>query len=284
MGKSMDAKRPVSEQGHQYHINAKPGDIPRYVLLPGDPDRVEKIGELWDEYHVVARHREYHSIRGRVGAAEIGAVSTGIGAPSAAIAVEELAAIGVDTFIRVGSTGALTENIQCGDLIINSGAIRFDGTTPYYIMPEYPASAHYEVVCALIQACEALGLSYHVGVGASTSSFYTGQGRPGYRDYRQSWMEHLIPDLQHANVLNLEMETASILTLASIYGLRAGSICTVFANRVTNTFEVIGENRAIMAANKAVEILAEWDQQKKAQHKTHFYPALLSSRRKDREE
>jgi uridine phosphorylase len=280
MGKSMDAKRPVSEEGHQYHINAKPGDIPRYVLLPGDPDRVPKIGEIWDEYHVVARHREYHSICGRVGNTDIGAVSTGIGAPSASIAVEELAAIGVDTLIRVGSTGALSEHIQCGDLIINSGAIRFDGTTPYYIMPEYPAIAHYEVVCALIQACESLGFTYHVGVGASTSSFYTGQGRPGYKNYSQAWMDHLIPDLQKANVLNLEMETASILTLSSLYDLRAGSICTVFANRVTNTFEVVGENRAIEAASKAVEILADWDQQKKMLNKVYFYPSLLNSYQK----
>ena len=278
MKETMDAKRPVSSEGHQYHISAKPGDMPRFVLLPGDPDRVSKIGETWDDYAVLARHREYHSITGRIGNTEIGAVSTGIGAPSAAIAVEELAAIGVDTMIRVGSTGALAEHIHCGDLIINSGAVRFDGTTPYYIMPEYPACAHFEIVAALIEACESLGFTYHVGVGASTSSFYTGQGRPGFEGYSPSWLDQLIPDLQMAKVLNLEMETASILTLASLFGLRAGSICTVFANRVTNTFEVVGENRAIEAASKAVCILAGWDQRKKELGKEYFYPALIKER------
>ncbi len=275
MNETMNAKRPVSSEGHQYHIDMKSGDMPRYVLLPGDPDRIPKIGDTWDDYRVLARHREYHSICGHIQQTKIGAVSTGIGAASASIAVEELAAIGVDTFIRVGSTGTLSENIQCGDLIINTGTVRFDGTTPYYIMPEYPALAHYEVITALVQACENLGYVYHLGIGASTSSFYTGQGRPGYQGYQQSWMNDLIPDLQKAGVLNLEMEAAAVLTLSSLFGLRAGSICTVFANRVTDTFQVVGENRAIEAANEAVQILNQWDQQKEAQGKKFIYPSLL---------
>jgi uridine phosphorylase len=275
MTETMDAKRPASNNGLQYHIQVGPGELPRYVLLPGDPDRVARIGDTWDSYQEVARHREYTSGRGHFSGVPIGAVSTGIGAPSAAIAIEELAEVGVDTLIRVGSTGAIASGIECGDLIINTGAVRFDGTTAAYVIPEYPACAHYEVITALVEACEKLGYRYHLGIGASTSSFFTGQGRPGYGGYNPSWMDHIIPDLQKAKVLNLEMETACVLTLSSLFGLRAGSICTVFANRLTNTFQVIGENRAIEAANEAVAILSAWDHQKEASGKPYFVPSLM---------
>ncbi len=274
MKDAMDANRPKSKEGIQYHIQAKKGDLPRYVLMPGDPDRVVKIGETWDSYEKLARHREYQSIRGKYSSEPIGALSTGIGAPSAAIAVEELAEIGVDTMIRVGSTGTIAPGVECGDLIINTGAVRFDGTTSYYVTEEYPAVAHHEMVTALIEACEHLGYRYHVGIAASTSSFYTGQGRPGFGGYTQSWVKDLIPDLQKAKVLNIEMETASIFTLASLFEMRAGSVCTVFANRITDTFQVTGENRAIHAANEAVRILSSWDRIKEENGKRYMYPSL----------
>jgi len=280
MDETMRADRPATAAGQQYHIGVKPGELPRYVLLPGDPDRVPKIGELWEDYAPVAAHREFRSGAGRYRGADIGVMSTGIGAPSTAIAVEELASIGCDTFIRVGSTGVIQAGIECGDLIINTGAVRFDGTTPYYAPPEYPALAHHEVVIALIEACERLGYRYHTGIGASTSSFYTGQARPGYGGFRQGWMDSLIPDLQQARILNFEMEAAAVFTLASLFGLRAGCVCTVFANRVTNEFKVTGEDRAIRAASEAVRILSGWDRLKQGKDKPRFFAGLAEEESK----
>jgi len=259
----------------QYHIQLGKGDLPPYVLLPGDPERVPKIASIWDAYTEISYHREYRSVRGTYKNTEISCVSTGIGAPSAGIAVEELARIGCHTFIRVGSTGAI-QNIPCGDLIINTASVRFEGTSREYIFPEYPAAAHYEVILSLIEACEALGYPYHLGIGASTDSFYLGQARPGFNNYFQSRHENLVNDLQKASVLNFEMEASCIFTVCSLYGLRAGAVCAVFANRVTGDFHTIGEEKAGRAASEAVKILNEWDEMKKKKSKKWFYPSLAS--------
>ena len=207
----------------------------------------------------------------------ISATSTGIGGPAAAIAVEELLRVGAHTFIRVGTTGAIQKFIGVGDLIITTAAVRLDGTSKQYVYTEYPAVASYEVVLALIEAAESLGVKYHVGISASTDSFYTGQGRPGYKGYMLSWMKNIIPDLQRANVLNFEMESSTIFTLANIYGARAGSVCAAVANRVTDEFVVdAGVEDAIKVANEAVRILYEWDGAKAEKGKKHFYPSLIT--------
>lgn len=265
-----------SDEGKQYHIQCGKGDLSPYVLLPGDPDRVEKIAHLWDEYTEVSDHREYRSVRGIYKKADISCISTGIGSPSAGIAVEELARIGCHTLIRVGSTGAI-QDIPCGELIINTGSVRFEGTSKEYVCTEYPAVAHYEVVLSLIEACEMLGYPYHVGIGASTDSFYIGQARRGFGDFFQSKYERFVEDLQKASVTNFEMEASCILTMSSVYGLRAGVVCAVFANRVTGEFAVSGEDRAGKAASEAVKILHEWDEKKKKKGKKWMYPSLTGS-------
>ncbi len=272
----ISASIPQTREGKQYHIACKPGDVAPYVLLPGDPDRVPKIAKYWDNSRRVASHREYVTYTGTYKGAPISATSTGIGGPAAAIALEELLRVGAHTFIRVGTTGAIREEIEVGDLIISTGAVRFDGVTKQYVFPEYPALASYEVVLALIEAAETLNVKYHVGITASTDSFYTGQGRPGFKGYMLSWMKNIIPDLQKANVLNFEMEASTLFTLANIYGVRAGSVCAAIANRVTD--ELIpnaGVEDAIRVANEAVKILYEWDSLKKAKGKKLFYPSLL---------
>jgi len=232
--KKLSASIPQTTENRQYHIACKPGDVAPYVLLPGDPGRVPRIVRYWDNSKKVASHREYVTYTGTYKGAPISATSTGIGGPAAAIAIEELLRVGAHTFIRVGTSGAIREEIGVGDLIISVGAIRFDGATKQYVFPEYPAVANYEVVLALIEAAESLNVNYHVGITASTDSFYTGQGRPGFRGYMLSWMKNIIPDLQKANVLNFEMEASTIFTLANIYGARAGSVCAAIANRVTD--------------------------------------------------
>lgn len=263
------------EGGLQYHIQCKRGDVARYVLLPGDPERVEIISSQWDERREIAYHREYRTHTGKYRGVDISVTSTGIGAPSAVIALEELARIGADTFIRVGSTGAIQQDIELGDLIISSGAVRLEGTSKQYVRPEYPASAHYEVVMALIEAAESLGVRYHVGITASTDSFYLGQGRHGFRGYTQSFSENILHDLRRANVLNFEMEAAALFTVANIYGLRAGSVAVVFANRIRDEFEVVSQDTVAKVANEAVKILAEWDDLKYKKGKRFFYPSMV---------
>ncbi len=257
-----------------YHIQCRKGDLSPYVLLPGDPERVHIIGHIWDRFEDITYHREYRSIRGSYKGTDISCLSTGIGSPSAGIAMEELAQIGCHTFIRVGSTGVL-QDIPCGDLIISLGSIRFEGTSKEYIFPEYPALAHFEVVLSLIEACECLDYQYHLGIGASTDSFYVGQGRKGFNGYLQSQYAHLIEDLQTASVLNFEMETSCILTLSSLFGLRAGAICAVFANRITGEFIQSGEEKAGKAASEAVKLLHEWDSIKEKQGKKWIFPSLF---------
>ena len=280
MGKRLvSAAVPETAEKLQYHIRCKPGDVAPYVLLPGDTERVPRIARYWDEARHVATHREFVTYTGRYKGAPISATSTGIGGPSAAIVVEELLRVGARTFIRVGTTGAIQPEIKVGDIIITTGSVRLEGTTKQYVCPEYPAVAHYEVVLALVEAAETLGVRYHVGITATTDSFYTGQARPGFEGYKQSWMENLIPDLRAARVLNFEMESATILTLANIYGARAGAVCAVLANRITDEFEIdAGVDDAIRVANEAVRILYEWDLVKEGRGKKHLYLGLLIKR------
>jgi len=272
--KFISAERPQTEEGYQYHIACKPGDVARYVLLPGDPERVPKISSLWDEAREIAFHREYRTHTGKYKGVPISVTSTGIGGPSTAIAIEELAAIGADTFIRVGSTGAIQPGMEIGDLIIARAAVRLEGTSKQYVRIEYPAVADLEVTVALIEAAETLGVRYHLGITASTDSFYLGQGRPGLNGYFPSFARNLLDDLRQARVTNFEMEAATLFTLANIYGLRAGCVCAVFANRVTNEFGKAGEKEAALVASEAVKILLEWDEEKGRAAKRVWFPGL----------
>jgi uridine phosphorylase len=268
---------PTVSSGKQYHIACRKGDLAEYLLVPGDPDRVPKIASFWDSAKEVSCHREFRSFTGKYKSVPISALSSGIGPACVAIVVNEASRVGVHTFIRVGSTGAIQKDINCGDLIISTAAVRLDYTSNCYILPEYPAVASYEVLLALIEAAESLGISnYHVGVTATTADFYAGQNRPTTKRHT-SCMEDLLPTLQKAKVLNFEMETATLYTLASLYGLRAGSICAVYANRCTNKFKPeAGEENAIKIANEAAKILYEWDAKKRKNKKHWLFPSLLA--------
>lgn len=246
----------------QYHVELSPGDVADAVLLPGNPERLDKITPLWDDSSEVAHHREYRTATGSYDGTPISVTSTGIGSPSAAIAVEELARIGVDTFIRVGSCGALQAEMEPGDLVITRGAVRQEGTSDEYVREDYPAVADNEVVSALVAAAERLGHDYHVGLTMSSDSFYAGQGRPGFEGFEAAGSDDLIQELKDANVANVEMEASAILTLANVYGLRAGAVCSVFANRETGEFLTEGESNAAETASLAVHLLAKMDQKK----------------------
>ena len=268
------ASRP-EQDGLQYHIRCRPGDVARYVLLPGDPGRVSLIAGRWASGREIAVEREHVTFTGTLrDGGPISACSTGAGGASTASAVEELIAIGADTFVRVGTCGAIQREIECGDVVIHTSAVRLDGTSPQYVRMEYPAAAHHLVVLALVQAAERLGVRYHLGVSASTAAFYTGQGRPGWREYTQRFIDELLPDLQRAGVLTFEMEAATIFTMLGLYGLRGGSVCAVAANRVTDTMAKEGVETAIDVANHAVRILQGWDAEAAARGKSTWYPGL----------
>jgi uridine phosphorylase len=271
---SNDAERPVMEENLQYHIRCKRGDVNKYVLLPGDPARVDVIASGWTESRFVADNREHRTYSGTLDGVPLTCCSTGMGGGSASIAFEELADLGADTFIRVGSCGAISEAVECGDLIVCSGAMRQDGTSLDYIDLSYPAVAHYEVTTALVEACERMNLSCHVGISCTTASFYCGQARRGYRGYTQSFFREKVEDLNRAGVLNFEMEAATLFTLAGIYGLRAGAVFAVVAHRLKSKFKSEGIDRSVLVANEAVKILAEWDARKTSQNKKNWFPGL----------
>ena len=271
---TVSARRPETPDRKQYHIEVKKGDVADSVLLPGDPQRVARISTRWDSFREVASHRQYVTHTGLYKGVHISACSTGIGGPGTAIAIEELANVGVRNFIRVGSCATLKEHIEIGDLVISTGGVRLEGTTKQYVRPEYPAAASYEIILALVEAADTLGFKYHLGISASTDSFYLGQSRPGFNDYTQSFSETLVEDLTKANVANFEMEAATLFTLANIYGFRSGAVCAVYANRVKDEFAVKGEESVIACGNEAVKILAEMDKEKVAAKKEFWMRGL----------
>lgn len=260
--------------GFQYHLEVTPGDVASTVLLPGDPERLEVITDHWTDWTERASHHEYRTVTGNVDDVEISACSTGIGSPSAGIAVEELARVGADSFIRVGSCGAIQSGIGIGDLVITTGAVRQEGTSDEYVRTGYPAVADFEVVNALVAAAETLGEDYHVGVTMSDDSFYAGQDRAGYDGFEAVGTADHLDELRKANVLNIEMEASVILTLTNLFGLRGGAICSVFANRETGEFRQAGEDRAAAVATLAAKRLSQMDDARRNGGATRWHPGL----------
>lgn len=193
------------------------GDVAKYVLMPGDPNRVKRIASHLDEAREVSSYRGYVTYRGKAGLTEISVCSTGIGCPSAAIAMEELMNIGSDTFIRVGTTGSLVPHLDSGDIVVATGAVRWEGTSKTYVPVEYPAVASYEVVNSLLKAAEELNIEVHPGIIISSDAFYGGN-------------EKVLRLFSEANVLSIEMEASLMFTLANVRGKKAGAICTVDGN------------------------------------------------------
>lgn len=264
-----------------YHIRVKKGEIPRYVFLPGDPGRVKVFAESWDTSQLVAQEREYLTYKGKYKGVELACTSTGIGSGAIAIAVEELLRVGADTLIRTGTTGALSPEVKVGDMIISSGAYRADGATRAYAPLAYPAVPSYEVLLALVEAAESLGVRYWVGLTYSTDSFYLGQGRPGFNGYTSEYSERIVERLRKLRIINMEMESSTLFTLAGIYGARAGAIFAAIANRATgefvpsDEFEASGVRTMVKVADEAVRILYEWDAKKAELNKPYFYPSLI---------
>ena len=166
------------DETRQYHIQVAEGEVGRYVILPGDPKRCEKIAAHFDNPELIADSREYVTYTGTLDGVKVSVTSTGIGGPSSAIALEELVKCGADTFLRVGTCGGMQLDVKSGDIVIASGAIRVEGTSREYAPIEYPAVADFEVLTAMVEGARAIGASYHVGVTQCKDSFY-GQHDPG---------------------------------------------------------------------------------------------------------
>ena len=217
------------EEQLQHHIKCKTGDVGRYAIIPGDPGRVELIASYLENPREIAYNREFKTITGTLDGELVTVTSTGIGGPSAAIAVEELFAIGVDTFIRVGTAGGINLKVDAGDVAIATGAIRMEGTTRQYMPIEFPAVPDFEVTSALVGAARKLGIPHHVGVVQSKDS-YNGQHSPE----RMPVSYELIPKWnawKQAGTLCSEMECAALFVTASVLGARAGGLLLVGINQ-----------------------------------------------------
>jgi len=197
---------------------------------------VARIAAGWARAREVCAVREFHAVTGEWRGLRLTAASTGVGAPGTALIVEELAKVGARTLIRVGNSGGLHPELGLGDLVVTTGAVRDDGTTASYVRPEYPAVADWRAVAALVAAARAAGVRFRVGVTWSLDAFYARNavlapdgslGSMSYRGYWTAAHAERIREMQAAGVLNCEMESGALLTLAGLFGLRAGCLCVV---------------------------------------------------------
>ena len=219
---------PALDIERQHHIQVAPGEVGRYVFLPGDPGRCEPIARLFDEPRLVAKNREYETWTGYLDGELVSVTSTGIGCPSAAIAMEELVKVGADTFVRVGTSGAMQPDIVPGDLGVINAAIRDEGTTSHYLPIEFPAVADLDVTRALAIGARSLGQTVHIGVSQSKDSFY-GQHEPGrmpvaqrLKDRWSAWMA--------GGAICSEMEAAALFIVAATLRVRAGGIMLILGH------------------------------------------------------
>ena len=212
-----------------YHLQMKKGDVGRYVLLPGDPGRCEQIASYLDDPHLVAYNREYKTYTGTLLGEKVSVTSTGIGGPSAAIAVEELVKIGADTFIRVGTCGGMNANVIPGSIVVANSAIRAEGTSREYLPIEFPAVADHQVTCALEAAAKSLNLPCKVGVVQCKDSFYgqhEPEAQPISNDLLRRWSAWI-----RGGCLASEMESAALFILGSCRSVRTGTVLLVCANK-----------------------------------------------------
>ncbi|MDZ7849676.1 MAG: nucleoside phosphorylase [Halodesulfurarchaeum sp.] len=239
--------------GKQPHLQVEAGDVNEIALLPGDPGRVDRIAGHCENATTVAENREYKLVNATYEGVDLSIVSTGIGSPSAAIAVEELERVGVETVIRVGTIGALQADIEIGDMIVATGAAKDEGTSKRYEKSEFPAVPDYDVLTALVDAAEAneeraaadgagddAASRVHVGPITTDDAFYAETDA-----YVEAW--------EDAGILAVEMEAAAIFTIARRKGMDAGAICTVDGNLVAGTQKGEGEDELPEKAKNNVE-------------------------------
>lgn len=217
-----------------FHLGLKASDLAgaSVAILPGDPGRVPKIGAAAGGSTPLTQVREFASALIELDGSPVVVCSTGIGGPSTSIAVEELAQCGINTFLRVGTTGALQENIDIGDVVISTGSVRLDGASTHFAPMPYPAVAHYDCVHSLVTAARAQQLPYHIGISAASDTFYPGQERYDTASgYVPRHLQGSADEWAKLNVLNFEMEGSTLFTMCAANGWRAGMVAGVLVNR-----------------------------------------------------
>ena len=242
-----------AEEGMQYHIGLRKGDVGKYVILPGDPKRCEKIAKHFDNAKFIADSREYVTYTGYLDGVKVSVTSTGIGGPSASIALEELVRVGADTFLRVGTCGGMQPEIMGGDLVIATGAIRMEGTSKEYAPIEFPAVANLDITNALVQAAKELNKKYHVGIVQCKDAFY-GQHEPETKpvDYEliNKWNAWVRLGCKAS-----EMESAALFVVGDYLKVRVGSSFLVVANQEREKLGL--ENPVIHDTESAIEITVQ---------------------------
>lgn len=225
-----------------YHIATLPEEVAPYVLLPGDPHRVSLMAQLWDEAHFIADNREHVTYTGTYKGMPITCTSTGMGCPSTAIAVEELAQCGAKTLMRMGTCAGISEKVQRGDFVIFDSACRFEGTTQQYIYKEYPAVAHHEIIRAAIEVAERKRVNYHVGTSRCVDALYPWRAgaNPCFGGYGQEDWKQRMPSMDRAGVIAGDMESAAVMVLSRLFGLRGGCVC-MCATNLMNAYRAGGQ-------------------------------------------
>ncbi len=255
-----------NEEGLAFHLHIKEGDVGRYILLPGDPGRCEKIARFFDSPVFVASNREYTTWTGTLLGEKVSVVSTGIGCPSTAIAVEELIECGADTLIRVGSSGSMQAHVHTGDVVVVTAAIRDEGTTRHYLPIEFPAVADVRIVNALMEGAQRLNLPHHAGIGQSKDSFYgeVERTRMPMSDHLEARWNAFVA----GGALCSEMESSALFILSSIYRKRAGAVMQVINeselaeipdNESSKHMAEFDPERVIKVAIEGLKILIEKD-------------------------
>lgn len=241
------------DASRQYHIQVAKGEVGRYVIMPGDPKRCAKIAKYFDDPVLVADNREYVTYTGTLDGVKVSVTSTGIGGPSASIAMEELYRCGADTFIRIGTCGGMQPEVKSGDIVVATAAIRMEGTTREYAPIEFPAVADLTVTNALAAAAGAKGFSFHTGVVQCKDSFY-GQHEPEIKPVSYELMNKW-EAWKRLGCLASEMESAALFVVASYLRVRAGSCFLVVANQER---EKLGLDNPVMHdTDMAIQVAVE---------------------------
>lgn len=252
----------MQEREVQFHIQCGPGQVGKYCILPGDPGRCQAIAQYFDDPVHVQTNREYVTYTGTLLGEPVSVVSTGIGGPSASIAMEELCNLGVHTFVRVGTCGGIKLEVQSGDVVVATGAVRMEGTSREYAPIEYPAVPDYQVLTALTAAAERLGKLWKAGVVQCKDSFY-GQHSPGRMPVSYE-LEPKWEAWKRLGVLASEMESAALFTVAAARGVRCGSVFHVIWNQEREKAgldqkESHDTSAAIQVGVEAVKLLIQQD-------------------------
>lgn len=263
-------------EGRQYHIGLAPGEVAPFILLCGDPARVKKAASFMDETGKEVCHREYVTITGKYKGIPVSVMSTGMGPDNTEIALVELSQVVENpTFIRIGTSGALKDNIKIGDFVISSGGVRLENTSTYFVCEGYPAVAHHEVVLALLESASKLKLNTYVGLTATAPGFYGGQGRT--TPFFKPRYPNITVELETMNVSNFEMESSTLFAMSTLAGFRAGTVCAIIAERTANKFidqDTLArvEVECLQVGFDAVAILAKMD--KLRGKKIHWLPSM----------